>query len=98
MYALPVALKSAGVALPGGRQSGSPPQSCGTAKAKYALGEPTKLGMSSFAAVGLGKTTSGKFTPSPSLNLKTVCGRFTPETSKADNHFTSSPNTFAPAG
>src|SRR6266850_2127688 len=40
MYTLPEALKSAGAAL----------LSCGTAKAKNALGEPTKLGISSPAS------------------------------------------------
>src|SRR5438477_13004907 len=84
MYALPVALKSAGATFP----------SWGTAKAKYALGEPTKLGMSSLAVVGLGKTTSA---PS-SLNLKTICGRFTPESSHVDTLFTSYVITFAPGG
>src|SRR3954470_19339616 len=64
MYALAVALKSAGAALP----------SCGTENAKYALGPPTKPGMSSPAVVGLGNTTS---TPS-SWSLNVICGRVTP--------------------
>ena len=63
MYALAEALKSAGAAFP----------SCGTANTKYALGAPTKLGISSPAVAGLGNTTS---VPS-SLNLNTICGRST---------------------
>src|SRR3954451_25291003 len=60
MYALPVALKSAGAVT----------LSWGTAKAKYALGPPTKLGMSSFAPVDTGKITG---TPSSRMR-KMICG------------------------
>ena len=68
-------MKSAGLSLP----------SCGTAKLKYALGEPTKFGIISLAAAGFGKTTSA----SSSLILKTICGRFVPASSHVDTLFTS---------
>src|SRR4051812_4045188 len=84
VYALPVALKSAGLAL----------LSCGTAKAKNALGEPTKLGVSSVAVAGSGKMTS----TSSTLSLKTICGRFVPASSQVETLLTSYLMIFAPAG
>src|SRR6266850_2477003 len=73
MYTLPEALKSAGAAL----------LSCGTAKAKNALGEPTKLGINSPASA-LGTTPGpGKITFPPSTwMLKVIWGRLLPESSQ----------------
>src|SRR4051812_38843631 len=84
MYALPVALKSAGVVL----------LSSGTAKAKYALGPPTKLGMSSFVPLG-----AGKITAAPSWRIrKTICGRVTAPSIQVDALFTSYVMTLARGG
>src|SRR3954471_5945955 len=97
MYALPVALKSAGS---GNGSGGGVLKSCGRAKAKYALGDPTKLGMSSVAVpVPAGGSGSGKTTSTPStLILKTICGRLVPASSHVDTLLTSYVTTLAPAG
>src|SRR3954470_1675985 len=86
MYALPVALKSAGVVLLSSR----------TAKAKYALGPPTKFGMSSFVPLGAGNLTTA---PS-SRTRKTSSGFLRPSSGsvQVDALFTSYVMTLAPGG